>query len=529
MEFSEISTRNELADFLGIPRNVLSYVLYVKHVETYYTTFDIPKKDGSARHICAPSGELKAIQSRLKDAMYEFRMNTKERDCKRAKVSQAFEQGKSIITNADIHRNKRYVIGFDLKDFFDSFNFGRVSGYFEKNRYFKFPHEVAIVLAQLCCYNGVLPQGAPTSPIITNMISEILDARLLKLARKYKLDYTRYADDLTFSTNNNKYLAVHNNFLEEVVEEIKSSGFSLNEAKTHITYRDSQQVVTGLIVNRKINVPRTYYKATRAMWHSYYSNGHFTIKGKEGNVRQLEGRFSFIDQVEHYNNCKSPKEKKHDSHNLSSKEKEYRNFLFYTHFVSNPTPILLTEGKTDVLYIKAALMKLYKEYPTLIQRDDNGKYRFNISFFNRTNHWNYFFDMSRDGADAMSKIYTNYFSNGQNSLSAYFQKRKALSSNKPVLFLFDNECNTKGKPLQSFVGKLPHSDERKKELQKSNHLLLDTYCHLYLVTLPLPADMAECELEDLFPQDVLHTKIRGRSFSRKDEDPHLYYNKDIFF
>ena len=68
----------------------------------------------------------------------------------------------------------------------------------------------------------------------------------------------------------------------------------------------------------------------------------------------------------------------------------------------------------------------------------------------------------------------------------------------------------------------------KKELQKSNHLLLDTYCHLYLVTLPLPADMAECELEDLFPQDVLHTKIRGRSFSRKDEDPHLYYNKDIF-
>lgn len=111
------------------------------------------------------------------------------------------EKGKSFITNAQIHRNKRFVINVDLENFFDSFHFGRVRGYFMKNKNYQCSEEVATTIAQIACYEGKLPQGAPSSPIITNMICNIFDMRLLRLAKKYKLDYTRYADDLSFSTN----------------------------------------------------------------------------------------------------------------------------------------------------------------------------------------------------------------------------------------------------------------------------------------------------------------------------------------
>ena len=147
-------------------------------------------------------------------------------------ISHAFEKRKSIITNARIHRNKRYVINLDLENFFDSFHFGRVLGYFEKNKNFMLPHEVAVALTQLVCYQKHLPQGAPTSPIITNLICQILDFRLLKIAKKYKLNFTRYADDLTFSTNDKKFLDLKEHFFKEITTDILRAGFSVNNRKT---------------------------------------------------------------------------------------------------------------------------------------------------------------------------------------------------------------------------------------------------------------------------------------------------------
>ena len=164
------------------------------------------------------------------------------------------------------------------------------------------PHEAAVTIAQLACYKGKLPQGAPTSPIITNLICQVLDMHLLSLAKRYKLDYTRYADDLTFSTNNKSFLEKWAEFYSELDRKIKKAGFSINERKTRIAYRDSKQVVTGLVVNKKISVDHSYYRKVRAMAHSLYKTGSYEVDGKEGTIKQLEGRFSYIDHIDKYKN-----------------------------------------------------------------------------------------------------------------------------------------------------------------------------------------------------------------------------------
>ncbi|MDE7079378.1 MAG: retron Ec67 family RNA-directed DNA polymerase/endonuclease, partial [Clostridia bacterium] len=403
-KFSDITTRDGLAEFLGITKKMLTYVLYVKKVDSYYKEFELPKKSGGARKINAPHDELKTIQLKLYLALKNHK--NIERKSKN-NISHAFENKKGIITNAAIHRNKRYVLNLDLKDFFNSFHFGRVCGYFEKNKNFNLPHDIAVVLAQLLCYKGSLPQGAPTSPIMTNLICEIFDMQLLKLSKKYKLDYTRYADDLTFSTNNKNFLEVYDEFIKQISGQIAHAGFLINDKKTRLQFKDSQQKVTGLIVNKKIQVDKPYYKTTRAMADKLYKTGEFYIDEQLGSLNQLEGRFTFIDQLSKYNNKISGVAPKNN--NLCGREKEYRKFLFYKYFYANKKPLLVTEGKTDILYLKAALKKMYADYPELVSRNENGDFNFEISFLNRTKRLAHFFNCSITGADAMNSLYKFYY------------------------------------------------------------------------------------------------------------------------
>ena len=155
--FNEINTRNDFADYLRIPRSKLTHILYIKTVDSYYQVFEIPKKSGEKRKISAPSGDLKDIQTKLALALWNYQSELQKSKSTRVNISHAFEKEKSIITNAKVHRNKRYVLNIDLKDFFDSFHFGRVMGFFEKNKSYLFPHEVAVVIAQIACYEGKLP------------------------------------------------------------------------------------------------------------------------------------------------------------------------------------------------------------------------------------------------------------------------------------------------------------------------------------------------------------------------------------
>ena len=109
------------------------------------------------------------------------------------------------MTNAYIHKRRRYVLNLDLEDFFPSFNFGRVRGFFIKDKHFALHERVETIIAQIACHDNELPQGSPCSPVISNLIAHLLDVRLARLAKAHKCTYSRYADDITFSTNRKEF------------------------------------------------------------------------------------------------------------------------------------------------------------------------------------------------------------------------------------------------------------------------------------------------------------------------------------
>ncbi len=561
---NNVSSRDELAIFLDMPIKKLTHQLYVNKPDLCYTSFKIKKKSGGYRQIDAPSDELIGVQRKIAVALWEYESYLQNKYGIKSNISHAFEKEKSIFTNASIHKNKRIVLNLDLNDFFPSIHFGRVQGFFMKNKDYNLPYEVATILAQLCCYKGKLPQGAPTSPIISNLICRILDIRLLKLAKEYRVDYTRYADDLTFSTNNKAFLEKQNEFLESVTAEIERAGFSVNDKKTRIQYKNGKQVVTGLIVNKKINIDRNYYRETRAMAHSLYKNNEYLINAEKGTLNQLEGRFSFINQIDKLNNTldfatsfktklrngneESFRRFKVDAHtfrNLNGKEEQYRAFIFYKYFYGSDMPVIVTEGKTDKKYLQAALKNLYNDYPELIEKTSDG-FRFKVRFLNRTKRLEYFFSFGLDGADAMKNLY-NFFS-GESNFKNYYKMFAEKTSNRPsnpVIFVFDNET-VSDRPLKNFLKYVRINDKTKEAFLLNQYYKLDIVSNikdikdstkldklsknsnLYLLTNPLVNNKAECEIEHLFDKNTLSHKINGRSFSLKDADKNKYYNKDIF-
>lgn len=531
--FQDIHTRKDVAILLGLPLRKLTHLLYIKGIDNCYSSFVIPKKSGGVRTINAPNAELKSILRTFAELLAKYQQQIWEENNTSPNISHGFIKKKSILSNAKVHINKRYVLNIDLKDFFDSFHFGRVVGYFEKNKYFCLPHDIAIIFAQLTCYNGKLPQGAPTSPIITNLICQILDYRILSLAKKYRLDYTRYADDLTFSTNDKNFINTHANFLSEIDRIISRAGFAINPEKNRLIYKDSRQTVTGIVVNQKPNIERSYFKNTKSMALSLYKTGSFNIDGEEGTIAQLNGRFAYINQIEKHNN-KNDNNNHHNFRKLSGKEKEYRKFLFYKNFIANEYPVIITEGKTDIVYLQAALKNLYKNYPDLIEKDGMGHFKFKIRFFSRTKTISYLFGVSKDGADAMKNIY-NYFSKDKGDKNIFpdyktlFREKYSLDISQPILFLFDHEIKSKKRPLYSFINYIGIQGNSKQLKLETNLFTSIDEAKLYLITNPLIANKEECEIEDLFSAQTLNHVISGKTFSRqKDYDINKHFGKEIF-
>lgn len=223
---------------------------------TRYKSFTIPKKSGGVRSISAPMPKLGAILWPVKEilsSLYE------PQPC-----VMGFTPCRSIVDNAKLHLGQNYILNLDLKDFFFSIPQARVWKRLQIPP-FNFPTEVANVIAGLCAIKTtidgkevcVLPQGAPTSPILTNIVCRNLDRKLTGIANKYYLRYSRYADDITFSSMHSA-LSLKGKVYREILDAIEEQGFTVNPAKTRLQKRGSRQEVTGLIISDKVNTPKKY-------------------------------------------------------------------------------------------------------------------------------------------------------------------------------------------------------------------------------------------------------------------------------
>lgn len=217
-------------------RNILN-----KNFEIY-REIQIDKKLGGKRDIVVPIDGLKFIQRWILEHVLE--------NIPVSNNCMGFMKGLSIVDNAKIHVNNNLLINLDIKDFFPSIKFIQVYRIF---RYYGYTKEVSKIFAKLCTYRGVLPQGAPTSPYLSNIVCKKLDKRLSLLANKIGANYSRYADDITFSGDNQ--IKIYLNLIIKIVEE---EGFIINKSKTRIHNNNQRQMVTGLIVNKKLAVPKEF-------------------------------------------------------------------------------------------------------------------------------------------------------------------------------------------------------------------------------------------------------------------------------
>lgn len=269
--FPLLKTRADVAAILEIEDRSLRYFLFKRRPENLYTTFSIPKYNGKLRQIAAPQNELKQIQRKL---AYVLSCIYTPKVC-----AYGFISGKNHINNASQHVQNSIVFNIDLKDFFSQIHFGRVRGMLMKPPY-SIGVEAATTIAQIACYNGVLPQGAPSSPVLTNMICAPLDNSLLRLAKETGCVYTRYADDISFSTHKKQFpvsIAVQNGSEIQLGAKLQKTlaqhSFVVNPQKVLMRNHAQHQEVTGLTVNSFPNIRRKNIRNLRSIIHHCETDG----------------------------------------------------------------------------------------------------------------------------------------------------------------------------------------------------------------------------------------------------------------
>ncbi len=527
------NSKPDLARLLGIDPVFMTRVIYIRNTDNLYSQFTIKKKNGSDRHISAPDPELKEIQSRLSDLLQDCLNNIRENSKEDNNFSHGFERNRSIITNAEKHKSKKWVLNIDLSNFFDEFNFGRVRGYFLKNKNFSLNTELSTLIAKIACHQDKLPQGSPCSPVITNLILVSLDRRLSNLCNRAGCTYTRYADDITISTNKKEFprniIKSHNensiDLNKKFLKEIISSGFQINLNKLRLFDRKCRQEVTGLTVNKFVNVDDKYAKKIRAMAHSLFTKGGYTLTDKKtreqraGNINELGGMLSFIDYVDKHNN-RLPHTIKTS---LNKRENVYSDFLYYSAFWANPKPTILTEGKTDITYLRVALDSLSANYPNLIGNKKMGNKTvrdYGVKFFKNTTKSKYFLNLD-GGASHLKDFIVGY----EKKTNAF----KAIADQKPVIIVLDNDSGSGGSNgiFQTLIGKaFPNITLSKDELRNQKWTWVTK--NLYLIFTPLNG-LNDSSMEDLFHSSVLQTKLGEKVFNRtnakcKDNE----YGKEFF-
>lgn len=263
-----------------------------------YEKIKIPKKNGGFRNLDIPNKELKKIQRQiLNEILYNEKIMVNiNKNCK------GFMKELGIYDNAVPHIKKKYVLNIDINNFFGSITDektkSKVKDYFDDN-------EIDLIL-KFCFKDGILPQGAPTSPMISNIILKEFDDKIESIVKIFndkqknnnqEYSYTRYADDITISGGDEIF-----KFIKILSKKLKYENFSLNNKKTRIFKSHKRQLVTGLVVNQKVNVNKEYYKRLRQELYyiskygieDHLKNQNLDIDS-ESYLKSLDGKIKFVD------------------------------------------------------------------------------------------------------------------------------------------------------------------------------------------------------------------------------------------
>ncbi len=271
-------------DDFSLITHISKYTIYQlsEKSDFYYTTYNIPKKSGKPRMICQPSRKLKGFQSWI---LVNILDKTKvSNSCK------GFEKKSSTLDNAIPHKGANTVLTIDLKDFFPNitskqvFNIFRTLGYNDL---------ISTIFTNICTYKGFLPQGSPCSPKLANLSAWKLDLRIQGYVGKRGVNYTRYADDLSFSGLNPANVVRIIPMISKIIE---SESFIINHSKTRIASSARAKIVTGLVISDdNIGIGQKKYKNVRAKIH------HLTHPSEKGNVKLLNevgGWLAYLNSVD---------------------------------------------------------------------------------------------------------------------------------------------------------------------------------------------------------------------------------------
>lgn len=230
-----------LCALLGLKKNFVTSAIFCS--KAYYREFKIKKRSGGYRDIRAPYPSLLYIQDWIyKEVLLKCKVNA---------TAHGFVKKRSILTNANVHKGQSHLLKMDLKDFFPSISINWVVQVFKQIGY---TNDVSFYLASICCLEEVLPQGAPTSPALSNIVASFMDKRLYKLCQEYGYKYTRYADDIAISGG-----FISPSFIKIVSGVIEDCGFEVNERKTRLYGEKGNKIITGIsLANNEVRIPRDY-------------------------------------------------------------------------------------------------------------------------------------------------------------------------------------------------------------------------------------------------------------------------------
>ena len=273
-----INNYEHLAERLSITERLLYIMTYKK--EYCYKKVIIPKKDGTDRELNVPIFALKVTQRWILKEILE-KINVSDR-------AMAFIPHKNgLKENAECHRKNIFLLEMDIQDFFNSILEKRVFKLFCNMGY---SSNVSAILTNLCTFNGCLPQGAVTSPYLANLICYQLDIRINGLCSKRDIEYSRYADDLSFSSNNKASLVKIEHILIKIIED---EGFEINPKKTRFLSNDVKKTITGITINDEtIHVDKKLKRNIRAMIFN-----SILTRNYESNEK-IRGLIAFISSIE---------------------------------------------------------------------------------------------------------------------------------------------------------------------------------------------------------------------------------------